>query len=137
MRVTEEEHRKHEVYRNLEQLASEMNYTVDAVVVEGPHDKKTLKLLGYNKPIILCSRLSHNEVTDRAAKKFSNVSILTDFDEQGNLLNKKLAKLFETRGVRVDRFYRRRFRKLLKKAKISTIESIYSIKLKLFPFSSN
>lgn len=137
MRVTEEERRKHEVYRNLEELASEMNYTVDAVVVEGPHDKKTLKLLGYNKPIILCSKLPHNEVTDRAAKKFSNVVILTDFDEQGNLLNKKLSKLFETRGVKVDRFYRRRFRKLLKKAKISTIESIYSIKLELFPFSSN
>jgi 5S rRNA maturation endonuclease (ribonuclease M5) len=55
---------------------------------------------------------SHDALTDLTAEKFSNVVILTDFDEQGTILNKKLAKLFETRGVKLDRFYRSRFRKL-------------------------
>jgi len=109
-----------------------MNYNVDAVVVEGPHDKKTLKLLGYKKPILICSKPSHNELADLVTKKFSNVVILTDFDEQGTLLNKRLSKLIEKGGVKVDRFYRRRFQKLFKEARISTIEGIYSIKLELF-----
>jgi len=131
-RVTNEERQEHEVFRELEELTSEMNYNVDAVVVEGPHDKKTLKLLGYKKPILICSKPSHNELADLVTKKFSNVVILTDFDEQGTLLNKRLSKLIEKGGVKVDRFYRRRFQKLLKEARISTIEGIYSIKLELF-----
>lgn len=131
-RRTEEERGRYEVYRELEELASEMNYTVDAVVVEGPHDKKTLKLLGYKRPILLCSKISHNELAELAARKFSKLAVLTDFDEEGTLLNKKLTKLFEKRGVKVDRFYRRRFLKLLKKANILTIEGIYNIKLKIF-----
>lgn len=135
-KATQEEQRwKQKIYRELEDLASEMNYTVDVVVVEGPHDKKTLELLGYKKPILLCSKLSHNNVTDRIAKKFSNVVILTDFDEQGKVLNKKLASLFVKRGIKVDSFYRRRFWKLLKEVRILTIESIYNIKLELFPFA--
>jgi len=126
-RATNEERQKHEVYRELEELASEMNYYVDAVVVEGPHDKKTLKLLGYKKPILTCSKRSHNDLADLVAEKNSNVVVLTDFDEQGTLLNRKLSKLFEKRGVKVDRFYRRSFQRLLKKLRISTIEGIYSI----------
>jgi len=126
-RVSNEERQKHEVFRELEELAFEMNYYVDTVVVEGPHDKKTLKLLGYKKPILTCSKRSHNDLADLVAKKNSNVVILTDFDEQGTLLNRRLSKLFEKRGVKVDRFYRRSFQRLLKKLRISTIEGIYSI----------
>lgn len=127
--MVEEERNKYEAYRELEDLTSEMNFTVDAVVVEGPHDKKTLKLLGYEKPILICSKLSHYKFID-----FSNVVILTDFDKEGIFLNKKISKLFEKRGVKVDRFYRRKFRALLKEVRILTIEGIYSLKLKLFPF---
>ncbi len=126
-RATNEERQKHEVYRELEELASEMNYYVDAVVVEGPHDKKTLKLLGYKKHILTCSKRSHNDLADLVSEKNSNVVVLTDFDEQGTLLNRRLSKLFEKRGVKVDRFYRRSFQRLFKKLRIATIEGIYSI----------
>ena len=131
-RVTEKDRWKYETYRELEALASEMNYTISAVVVEGPHDKKTLKLLGYKKPILPCSKRSHNDLVDFVAKEYSNLVVLTDYDEEGISLNKRLSKLFEERGVKVDRFYRRRFLKLLKEARVSTIEGIYSIKLDLF-----
>ncbi len=126
-RVRNEERQKHEVFRELEELASEMNHYVDAVVVEGPHDKKTLKLLGYKKLILTCSKRSYNDLADLVAKKKSNVVILTDFDEQGTLLNRRLSKLFEKRGVKIDRFYRRSFQRLLKRVRISTIEGVYSI----------
>jgi len=131
-RVTEKERLEHEVYKELEELASEMNYNIDAVVVEGPHDKKTLRLLGYKKPILLCSKLLHTELSDLVAKKFSNAVILTDFDKQGDSLNRRLTDLFEQRGVKVDRFYRRKFKKLLNEVKVMTIEGIYRIKLDLF-----
>jgi len=128
----EEKQGKHRLYRELEDLASEMNYTIDAVIVEGIHDKKTLNLLGYKKTIIVCSRRTHHELTDLIAKKFSHVVILTDFDKQGMVLYKKIASFLEKKGVEADRFYRRRFDKLLKTARIATIEGIYKIKLDLF-----
>ena len=131
-RVSDKEYEKYEIYRALEDLASEMNYNVDAVIVEGPHDKKTLKLLGYMKPILLCSKRSHSDLVDLIAEKYLNVVVLTDFDEEGIALNGRLSKLFEKRGVKVDRFYRRRFFKLLREARIVTIEGIYRIKLDLF-----
>lgn len=131
-RLTNEERRKYEIYLELERLASEMNYLVDAVVVEGPHDKKTLQLLGYKKVILLCSKLNHNELTEIVTKKFSKVAIFTDFDKEGISLNKKLSQLFEHRSVKVYSAYRYRLQKLLKKARISTIESIYKIKIDLF-----
>jgi len=130
--VSNKEYKKYEIYRALEDLASEMNYNVDAVIVEGPHDKKTLKLLGYMKPILLCSKRSHSDLVDLIAEKYLNVVVLTDFDEEGIALNGRLSKLFEKRGVKVDRFYRRRFFKLLREARIVTIEGIYRIKLDLF-----
>ncbi len=132
VRISKEERTKHTAYRELEDLASEMNYAIDAVVVEGSHDKKTFKLLGFKKPILMCSKLSNNQLTDIAAKKFSKVVILTDFDEEGIRLNKSLSKLFEKRGIKVDNFFRRKFYKLLKELRMSTIESIYRIKLELF-----
>jgi len=131
-RATEEERSRREVYRELEEVASEMNYTVDAVIIEGPHDRRTLKHLGFKKPILLCSKLSHSELVDLITEKFPSVAVLTDFDEEGAQLNKKFSRLLERRGVKVDRFYRRRFQKLLKEARISTIEAIYSLKRKLF-----
>jgi len=81
--------------------------------ISGPYGSfLRFKYCKYKKAILLCSKLSHDALTDLTAEKFSNVVILTDFDEQGTILNKKLAKLFETRGVKLDRFYRSRFRKL-------------------------
>lgn len=130
--ATQNERLRREVYRKLEDRISEMNCTVDAVVVEGLHDKKTLRLLGYNRPILLCSKISNVDLTDLTAKKFSNVAILTDFDEQGRTLNKRLTSLFEQRGLKVARFYRESFQKLLKEAKVATIKGIYRIKLDLF-----
>jgi 5S rRNA maturation endonuclease (ribonuclease M5) len=134
-RITEEERRRREIYREMEDLASEMNYTVDAVFVEGPHDEKTLRLLGFEKPILKCSKLSHNRLADLAAKRFSNVVILTDFDEEGVLLNKKLSRLLETKRVKADSYYRRKFQRLFEEIRITTIEGIYSLKLEMFPFS--
>ena len=124
---------KIEIYRELMDLVSEMNYDVDAVIVEGPHDKKSLSLLGYVGSIFTCSSGSSLlELADSVANRFTEIVILTDFDKAGNTLFKTLTTLFSSRKVKVNNFYRRRFRKLLKTVNTSTIESIYRLKLEQF-----
>jgi len=123
-----------ELYKELEKLASKMNYSIEGVIVEGTHDKKTLRFLGYEGPILTCSRSSLVELVEFAAKRFRKIVVLTDFDEAGEILGKNISGLLTNRKVKVDDFYRRMFRRLLKIARISTIEGIYRLKLELFGY---
>jgi 5S rRNA maturation endonuclease (ribonuclease M5) len=84
--------------------------------------------LGYKQPIILCSKTPHNDLQDIISKRFSNIVILTDYDAEGLLLNKKLTILFEKTGPKVNGFYRGKIQRLLRKINIFTIEGIYNIK---------
>ena len=58
-RLTKEERVKNEIFNGLEDLVQEMNLNVEVTIVEGPHDKKTLRMLGYEKPIVWCSKIPH------------------------------------------------------------------------------
>lgn len=130
-RPNQDVRRRYDAYRELEHLAADMNFDVDAVIVEGPHDQKTLTRLGCTTPILQASHRSPSDLVDFIAKHYSYVAVLTDFDEEGDALNRRLAQRFHARGVNVNRFYRRRFRSLLTAAGISTIEGVYRIKLEL------
>ena len=132
-RLSKEERRKLEIYRDLESLAYEMNLTLDAVIVEGIHDKATLKSLGFKIPIlqVSCGR-TFNQIVDDMVEKFEKVAILTDFDEEGERISRKLTELMERGGVKVDSFYRNSFKKLMKEAGLTTLESIYTLKQELF-----
>jgi 5S rRNA maturation endonuclease (ribonuclease M5) len=105
-----------------------MTLYVDAILVEGTQDRKILQHLGFNKPILRCAKQLHNDLVEFIAAKFSVVVILTDFDEEGTFLNKRLSKLLEEKGVRIDRFYRKRIFKLLRSVNIFTIEGIDNLK---------
>ena len=89
-RLTKEERRKYEIYLEIKEFTSDRNYLVGAVVVKGPHDKRTLQLLRYKKPILLYSKIIHNELAEIVTKKFFKVAIFTDFDEEDIRLNNKL-----------------------------------------------
>lgn len=132
-RLSKEERRKLEIYRDLESLAYEMNLTLDAVIVEGTHDKATLKSLGFKIPIlqVSCGR-TFNQIVDDMVEKFKKVAVLTDFDEEGERISRKLTELMERGGVKVDSFYRNSFKKLMKEAGLTTLESIYTLKQELF-----
>ena len=132
-RLSKEERRKLEIYRDLESLAYEMNLTLDAVIVEGTHDKATLKSLGFKIPIlqVSCGR-TFNQIVDDMIERFKKVAILTDFDEEGERISRKLTELMERGGVKVDSFYRNSFKKLMKEAGLTTLESIYTLKQELF-----
>ena len=69
---------------------------------------------------------------EKVAKKYENITILTDFDDAGESIGKKLTQLMENRGVKVERFYRKNFKRLLKETGLTTLESIYKLKRDLF-----
>ncbi|MEM2876224.1 MAG: toprim domain-containing protein [Candidatus Bathyarchaeia archaeon] len=125
--------RKVEIYKDLEALAWEMNSAVDAAVVEGMHDRITLKALGFKMPILsLSCGCSFNQIVEEVMGRFEKVAILTDFDEEGEKVNRRLTGMMECRGVKVDRFYRRSFRKLMKEVGLTTLESIHKLKREVF-----
>jgi hypothetical protein len=51
----------------------------DAAVVDGVHDRETLRRLGFSKPVYTRSKYGYSELADRLAKKFSTVIVLTGF----------------------------------------------------------
>jgi 5S rRNA maturation endonuclease (ribonuclease M5) len=61
------------------------------------------------------------------AKRFEYVSILTDFDEEGESFCKELSRELERKGVKVERVFREKIRELLRPFKIRAIESIYKL----------
>lgn len=103
---------RHKLLNELEALATEMNVKIQALVVEGAHDRKTLRFLGCRMPILLCSSYSQETLADIITQKFCNVVILTDFDEQGKLINTKMSKLLERKGIAENQFYRKRIKKI-------------------------
>ncbi len=124
---TQEEDEKRKKYRRIKDLILEIRSAVDAAVVDGVHDRKTLKHLGFDAPVFTRSELSYIELADIIAKKFSTVAILTDFDEEGKRANETLNRLFEERQIKVCHTCRENLETLLKQEKITTIEGIYGL----------
>ena len=123
-----------QTYKDLEDLIEEMNDYVDAAIVEGAHDKKTLEKMGFYKPVLKYSdsKLSDLEFIEMVAKKYCSVVILTDYDSAGNRFNKKLTTELEKRGVRVEKVFRRKIKEKLQGSGMRTIEAIYALKKRVF-----
>lgn len=124
----EEEYK--DVWRDLLSLLGEINRLVDAIIVEGQRDSEALRTMGLTKPIYRSStpERSHSDLVEELAENHSRVVILTDFDEEGRDLNRRLSYLLEHRGLRVEKSYRRSVGRLLRELKITTIESLRKLK---------
>ncbi|HID90764.1 TPA: hypothetical protein EYP44_02255, partial [Candidatus Bathyarchaeota archaeon] len=92
---------KLDLFREFLRLVEEMAYDVDAAIVEGRHDEKTLRMSGFGRPIVRCSQTkrSFQELVDYIARRFSRVVILADFDEKGEEISNRLATHLERRGI--------------------------------------
>jgi 5S rRNA maturation endonuclease (ribonuclease M5) len=125
---------EYQIYLDLEDIVEEMGEYVDAAVVEGLHDKKTLEKLGFKKDILKYSdnRLNDTDFADMIADKYQSVVILTDYDEAGAKYNKKLSTELERRGVRVEKIFRKKIKEKLDDFGMRTIESIYALRRRLF-----
>jgi len=118
-----------EGFREIRDLVESLNYRVDAVLVEGRHDAETLRRLGFRGRIVRVSDYGAPlvELAYEVSKRTRSVAVLTDFDEKGELIARKLTAVLQELGVRINYRAREEFREVLAKHGLRTIESIASL----------
>ena len=117
---------------DLNSLLEEMEGTVDTVLVEGARDVEALRRLGFHGRIEVCSRVgvSNSDLVEGLARR-KDVVILTDFDGEGRRLNRRLSRLLERRGVRVETRFRRAVGRLMAALGVYAIEALDNVEEKL------
>jgi 5S rRNA maturation endonuclease (ribonuclease M5) len=118
---------------DLIELLSSIDGSVDAIIVEGSRDREALRRLGFDGVIEMHSMkgLSEEELVEEIGSKYKNVLLLTDFDEEGRQLNKRLTRFFERRGVKVDLGLRRVIGRLMATLGVYSVEDLENIKLRI------
>jgi 5S rRNA maturation endonuclease (ribonuclease M5) len=110
----------------LEELISALKDASDrgaVIIVEGMRDEKALRALGIEGPVIMASRRPALDLAERAARSYSEVVILTDWDEKGDEIACNLKRHLRSAGARLDVDIRGRLRCLVKK-EIKDVESL-------------
>jgi 5S rRNA maturation endonuclease (ribonuclease M5) len=104
----------------------DLEYLVDIVVVEGPRDEESLRNLGFKGRVTICSKvgISDADLVESLANEGSKVVILTDFDEEGRKLNKRLSRFFERGGLKIERGLRREAGRLMAYIGVYAIEAL-------------
>lgn len=125
--------RRKKALEELVLLLSEIDSYIDLIIVEGPRDIASLRALGFNSSIELLSHhgIGDYELAEMIALKYSNVLILTDFDEEGLILNKKFSEILELKGVKVEKSLRKKLSKLMSMIGVYTIEALDNIKYEI------
>jgi|Deesub1362B_J571_1020462.scaffolds.fasta_scaffold30382_2 5S rRNA maturation endonuclease (ribonuclease M5) len=90
------------------------------IVVEGASDRRSLRDLGVEGEIVLASIQPDVELVDSLANSLENlktaeVIILSDWDVEGRKIERRLGRLFKSRGISVNTEYRRRIFKIVGK----------------------
>ena len=120
--------RDYEAYIELCDVIREMDDFVDAIVVEGVHDREALEALGVTKEIATYSAgFSYAGFVDYLMNRYRRITILTDYDRAGKRLNRRLTVSLERAGVKVENQYRERIGRILCLRGIRDIESITSL----------
>src|SRR5512136_2984412 len=86
-----------------------------AVIVEGRRDLLALRTLGLSGPVIMASRRSALDLAEDAARNYSQIILLTDWDQKGEEMCKKIERHLRSAGSRPDGLIRSRLKKLVKK----------------------
>ncbi|MFQ6054108.1 MAG: toprim domain-containing protein [Candidatus Bathyarchaeia archaeon] len=117
---------KRQALSELISLLGELEGTVDAVLVEGARDVEALRSLGFRGRFEVCSRVrvTDGDLVEEIALIDGSVAILTDFDEEGRRLNRRLSRLLERRGVKVERRLRRDVGRLMAVLGVYAVEAL-------------
>lgn len=94
-----------------------------AVIVEGMRDMRALRALGVSGPIVMASRSPALGLAEDAARKYSEIVVLTDWDQKGDEMARTIAQHLRSAGVRADLDIRGRLKKLVRK-EIKDVESL-------------
>lgn len=94
--------------------------------MEGPRDVEALRNLGFKGRVEVCSRVSvsDTDLVELFVREGLPVVILTDFDEEGQRLNRVLTRLLERRGVKLEAGLRRRLGKLMAALNVYAVEDL-------------
>jgi 5S rRNA maturation endonuclease (ribonuclease M5) len=93
------------------------------VIVEGKRDKNILCLLGFKK--ILTLNKGIYETTEDL--KENEVLLLTDFDNEGRQIARKLNSILQSQGYKIDRETRRKIGFMFTRLKIRKIEELRGV----------
>lgn len=94
-----------------------------AVIVEGRRDELSLRSLGLAGPVIMASRRSALDLAEDAARRYSRIILLTDWDGKGDEMCRMIERHLRSLGCRPDGEIRSRLKKLVKK-EIKDVESL-------------
>lgn len=110
----------------LEELILELRELSDSgaiIVVEGRKDMASLRLLGINGEIRLASQQPLLEFTDMLSKSKKEIILLTDWDNKGGIMARKIIQHLSNYGLLPNTVIRSKLRSLSKKS-IKDIESL-------------
>jgi len=121
-------HRKQAI-EGMKELLLEISGLVDVILVEGPRDVESLTRLGYTGKIVTCAATNVNDydLMTEVSGKYRRVLILTDFDQEGLMLNRRFAEILEHEGVVVEKGLRRMVGRLTAALGVYAIESLDNI----------
>jgi 5S rRNA maturation endonuclease (ribonuclease M5) len=107
-------------------LLSDMGKYVDLILVEGPRDLEAIRGLGYHGRAEMLSHIGvqSNDLVNALAENCLNVLVLTDFDEEGRALERRLTNMFEKAGVKVEKGVRRRLGRLIGALRAYEVEDL-------------
>ena len=117
---------RREALEDLRRLLQEAEESGEIILVEGIRDLEALRALGYGGEVELYSqhRLLEIDLVEGFAESMKTILILTDFDEEGRRLYRRLSRHLELRGVRVDRRLRREFGRLMALLGVHAVEAL-------------
>lgn len=121
--------RRKKAIEEMKELLSEISSLVDVVLVEGPRDVESLKRLGYTGEIVTCAATNVNDydLMTGVSGKYRRVLVLTDFDQEGLMLNRRFAEILEHEGVVVEKGLRGKVGRLTAALGIYAVESLDNI----------
>jgi 5S rRNA maturation endonuclease (ribonuclease M5) len=107
-------------------LLSDMGKYVDLILVEGPRDLEAIRGLGYDGRAETLSQIGvqSSDLVNALAENCLNVLVLTDFDEEGRALERRLTNMFEKAGVKVEKGMRRRLGRLMGALRAYEVEDL-------------
>jgi 5S rRNA maturation endonuclease (ribonuclease M5) len=94
------------------------------MIVEGSKDKSALRSLGFENVVSISGKSLEEFVEKIVSIKPSYVTILTDFDEEGENIASRLSNLLSLHKIKVNHTVRNKFKSL----KIHKIEELSSFK---------
>ncbi len=121
--------RRKKAIEEMKELLSEISGLVDVILVEGLRDVESLRRLGYTGEIVTCAATNVNDydLMTEVSGKYRLVLILTDFDQEGLILNRRFAEMLEHEGVKVEKGLRRMVGRITAALGIYAIESLDNV----------